>query len=70
MIIPVPLSDADVSLTTYIAYSSRNTLPKASTLTIELIRKLYQDIARKMNEDDRKLEQQETVSKHNQYLFY
>ena len=70
MIIPVPLSDADVSLTTYIAYSSRNTLPKASTLTIELIRKLYQDIVRKMNEDDRKLEQQETVSKHNQYLFY
>ena len=70
MIIPVPLSDADVSLTTYIAYSSRNTLPKASTLTIELIRKLYQDIAQKMNEDDRKLEQQETASKHNQYLFY
>lgn len=70
MIIPVPLIDADTTLTTYIAYSSRNNLPKASTLTIELIRKLYADIAQKMSEEDRKIEQQETESKHNQYLFY
>lgn len=69
MIIPVPLADADVTLTTYLAYSSRNALPKASILTIELIRQLYQDMAQKMQDSDRKggLESEST---HNQYLFY
>jgi len=63
------LADADVTLTTYLAYSSRNTLPKASILTIELIRKLYQDIAQKMQDSDRQGDL-ETESTHNQYLFY
>jgi len=69
MIIPVPLADADVTLTTYLAYSSRNTLSKASTITIELVRKLYADIAAKMEKTDRKLEQHRT-QEHNAYLLY
>lgn len=70
MIVPVPLADADVALTTYIAYSARGSLPKATTMTIDLIKKLYQDIAQKLCEDDRKLENEEIAKKRNQYLCY
>lgn len=69
MIIPVPLADVDVSLTTYLAYSSRNPLPKAAKLTIELIRQLYHDIDVKRNEERQKIIQ-ETTNKNNQYLLY
>ena len=67
MIIPVPLADADVALTTYIAYSSRNSLPKSATLTIELIRKLYQDAQKEQAKTQQKIERQ---TKNNQYLLY
>lgn len=70
MIIPVPLVDADVSLTTYIAYSARNTLPKSARLTIELIRQMYQDIAAKHAADRKKIEREEITSKNNQFLLY
>ena len=69
MIIPVALSDANVPLTTYIAYSSRNTLPKSAQLTIELIRKMYQDIDAKRTADRRKIEK-EISDKNNQLLLY
>lgn len=70
MIIPVPLSDADVALTTYIAYSSKNTPSNATLLTIELIQQLYQKISQKMAAEDRKLEQEINIKKKNQYLVY
>lgn len=70
MIIPVPLSDADVALTTYIAYSSKNTLSNAASLTIELVQQLYQKISQKMADKDRKLEQEINIKKKNQYLIY
>ena len=70
MIIPVPLSDVDVSLTTYIAYSSRNILPKSAKLTIELIRQMYQDIATKHAADKKKIKQEDITCKNNQYLLY
>lgn len=70
MIIPVPLSDADVALTTYIAYSSKNTLSNAASLTIELVQQLYQKISQKMAAEDRKIEQEINTKKKNQYLVY
>ncbi len=70
MIIPVPLADADVSLTTYIAYSARNNLPKAATITIELIRKLYKEIARTLQETEMKIDREHQCMKNNQYLLY
>lgn len=69
MIIPVPLADADVTLTNYIAYSARNTLPKSAQLTIEIIRQMYRDIEEKHKQQKRKIEK--TISdKRNQYLLY
>lgn len=70
MIISVPLADADVALTNYIAYSARGSLPKATTMTIDLIKKLYHDIAQKLQDDDRKIENEEIANKRNQYLCY
>ena len=69
MIIPVALADVNVTLTTYIAYSSRTSLPKSARLTIELIRQMYQDIEVKRAADKRKTEK--IISdKNNQYLLY
>ena len=69
MIIPVPLADADVSLTNYLAYSARNPLPKSAKLTMELIRQLYKRVEEKRNAERRKIEK-ELSDKHNQYLLY
>lgn len=69
MIIPVPLADADVNLTTYIAYSSRKPLSKATEQTIDLIREMYADIATVFNKND-ELVEQDVKRKNNQLLFY
>ena len=71
MIVPVPLEDADVSLTTYIGYSARTPLPKATALTIELIRTLYQDVSKKMEKLISHSKRTEQNSAHTtQHLFY
>lgn len=69
MIIPVPLADADVMLTTYIAYSSRNILPKSAKLTIEIIRQMYAEIDA-VREATIKRQQREKTAINNQFLLY
>lgn len=71
MIVPVPLSDADITLTTYVAYPTRNVLPKAMTQTIEIIHDVYQRISEKMDAYDRKLGSKKPSSTTaNQYVSY
>ncbi len=70
MIIPVSLADADVSLTTYLAYSDRNTIPKAARLTIDLIRQMYREIDKLRTADRKKMEQEQASKRNNQMLLY
>ncbi len=70
MIIPVALADADVSLTTYLAYSNRNTLPKAARLTIDLIRNMYKDIEKSRTAEQIRQEKELRSNKNNQMLIY
>ncbi len=70
MIIPVPLSDADVVLTTYLAYPARGNLPKAIAISIELIRSLYEEIGRKIDDAEQRFKAEETSRRDNQYLLY
>ena len=69
MIIPVPIADADVALTTYLAHSARNTLPKSATITMELIRQLYDDVAQFRDENKNKVNR-ENRKLNNQFLLY
>ncbi len=70
MIIPVALADADVSLTTYLAYSNRNTVPKAARLTIDLIRNMYQEIEKSRTAAQIRQENELRSNKNNQMLIY
>ncbi len=69
MIIPVPLADADVVLTTYVAYSSRNILPKSAELTIDIIRQMYAEID-EVRKATIKRQEKEKINLNNQYLLY
>lgn len=53
MIVPIALSDADIQLTTYVAYPTHHTLPKALMQTIDIIRSAYQRAGEKIEETER-----------------
>ena len=50
----LPIADADVSMTIYLAYKYSDRLSKENRLIVDIIRKLYEKIAKKMNADTQK----------------
>ena len=70
MIIPVPLADSSVKLTTFIAYPARVSLPHASTLTLNAIRTLFKKMTDLFAEQKSNAQEAAALSSENHYLIY
>jgi len=70
MIIPVPIADANLKLTMYLAYPARGSLSHASTVTLNAVRTLFQKMTELFAEQDRNKKEAEAQSTRNQFLVY
>lgn len=69
MIVALPLTDTDIGLTTFLAYSGKHSLSKAEKQIIQNIKQLYQDIDQKIKSRTDQL-QNKCGASHNNLIFY
>lgn len=69
-IFAVPLTDADVSLTLFLTYSSKTPLSKAEQAVLIAIRKIFADLRERVKEEDMKLTKRIVSTERSARIYY